>query len=121
MLRRFLTSERSGVVKTFRCATSSRQLGTSNTERVAPKLRVSIRSMLIATLGVAAVCAMYAQIPHDTLFWPIATIVGAWVVTSSSVGYDVSSTRRGLLAGAIVGLLLGLLMFLWLSRPVIRE
>ena len=64
---------------------------------------------------------MFAQIPYDTNFWPFVTIVAAWVIPSASIGYDVSPTRRGLLVGAITGLSIGVLMFLWLSRPVIRE
>ena len=116
-----LTSERSGVVKTFRCATSSNQLDTSNTDPVTPKLRISIRSILLVTFGVAVVFAMFARIPHDTNFLPFAAIVTAWAIPSASIGYDVSPTRRGLLVGAITGLSIGALMFLWLSLPVIRE
>ena len=114
-------SLRTGVVKTFRCATSSNQLDTSNTERVTPKLRISIRSILLVTFGVAPVCAMFAQIPYDTSFWPCVTIVAAWAIPSASLGYDVSPTRRGLLIGVVTGLSIGVLIYLWLSRPVIRE
>ena len=121
MLRRLWASARSGVVKTFRYATSSNQLDTSNTERVTPKLRISIRSILLVTFGVAAVCAMFAQIPYDTSFWPCVTIVAALAIPSASLGYDVSPTRRGLLIGVVTGLSIGVLIYLWLSRPVIRE
>ena len=77
--------------------------------------------MMIIIGSVAAVCAMFAQIPHHTIFWPAVIVVAAWIVPCASIGFDALPTRRGMLNGAIVGLLLGVLMFLWLSRPVIRE
>ena len=85
------------------------------------KIQFSIRSIMITTGSVAAVCALYAAIPLHYRFIPPAVFLAAFGVASASIGYDFHPRLKGTVVGAIVGLVIGFAVYLWLSQPVPRE
>lgn len=83
--------------------------------------RFSIRSLLVLTSSVAALCSVYRQIPLDSVIWPTAIYFVAWISPFASVGFDITPARRGLLTGGIAGLIVGALVLICLMQPEVRD
>lgn len=84
-------------------------------------MRFSIRSILIVTASVGAVCAMFAAIPLESEYIALAVLLAAFGVAAASIGYDLHPRVRGAVFGTAIGLVAGFAIYLWLSQPVIRE
>ena len=74
------------------------------------KLKLSIRTLFVLTLSVAAVLAMFVNEPNDfTILWAFPTYIACWVIPAASIGYDYSNSPDGIWSGIIRG---GILCFL---------
>jgi hypothetical protein len=83
--------------------------------------RFSLRTMLLSVTSVAVFIALWQAIPIKHLFVATMFFFSAWTIPIASYGFDLSRRLRGTVVAAIIGLLLGLAVFMWLGRPVPRE
>jgi len=70
------------------------------------RLRFSIRSMILLTFSVAAICGIIVNIPHDSMFIVLAMYVSAWLVPAASFGFDYNQSIEGIKNGLIRGAVL---------------